>query len=285
MKLENKAIRFAGIGAALLAVVKFIFWIISGSMVLIASAVDSLLDLMVSLFNLFALKEAKKPADHDHNYGHGKIEGIAAITEGLIITGSAFFIIFSSVKKLFWNPEITEITSGIFVMLFSLLITGLIVFLLQSVSKKTKSLIIKADLMHYKMDFLTNGGVLLTLVLVKWTGFSFLDPIIAIGIAIYILYGCKTILKEGFDLLMDKSLGKDKEIWKLILEHPAIASFHKLKTHQSGGKVFISFHMVFKNPDISLKEAHLISSEMEQKLKKHFKRASVIIRLDPFEDH
>ncbi len=70
-------------------------------MVLIASAVDSLLDLMVSLFNLFALKEAKKPADHDHNYGHGKIEGIAAITEGLIITGSAFFIIFSSVKKLF----------------------------------------------------------------------------------------------------------------------------------------------------------------------------------------
>ncbi len=97
-------------------------------------------------------------------------------------------------------------------MLFSLLITGLIVFLLQSVSKKTKSLIIKADLMHYKMDFLTNGGVLLTLVLVKWTGFSFLDPIIAIGIAIYILYGCKAILKEGFDLLMDKSLGKDKEI-------------------------------------------------------------------------
>lgn len=285
MKLENKAIRFAGIGAALLAVIKFIFWIISGSMVLIASAVDSLLDLMVSLFNLFALKEAKKPADHDHNYGHGKIEGIAAIIEGLIITGSAFFIIFSSFKKLFWNTEIIDITHGIFVMLFSLLITGIIVFLLQSVSKKTKSLIIKADLIHYKMDFLTNGGILLTLVLVKRTGISFLDPLIAIGIAIYILYGCKSILREGFDLLMDKSLGKDKEIWKFILEHPAIASFHKLKTHQSGGKVFISFHMVFKNPDISLKEAHFISSEMEQKLKSHFKRASVIIRLDPLDDY
>lgn len=285
MKLENKAIRFARIGAALLAVIKFIFWIISGSMVLIASAVDSLLDLMVSLFNLFALKEAKKPADHDHNYGHGKIEGIAAIIEGLIITGSAFFIIFSSFKKLFWNTEIIDITHGIFVMLFSLLITGIIVFLLQSVSKKTKSLIIKADLIHYKMDFLTNGGILLTLVLVKRTGISFLDPLIAIGIAIYILYGCKSILREGFDLLMDKSLGKDKEIWKFILEHPAIASFHKLKTHQSGGKVFISFHMVFKNPDISLKEAHFISSEMEQKLKSHFKRASVIIRLDPLDDY
>lgn len=97
-------------------------------------------------------------------------------------------------------------------MLFSLLITGIIVFLLQSVSKKTKSLIIKADLIHYKMDFLTNGGILLTLVLVKRTGISFLDPLIAIGIAIYILYGCKSILREGFDLLMDKSLGKDKEI-------------------------------------------------------------------------
>ena len=285
MNSENKVIRIASLWATVLAIIKFIFWIMSGSMVLIASAVDSLLDLMVSLFNLFALKESKKPADQDHNYGHGKIEGIAAIIEGLIITGSAFFIIFSSLKKLFWNPEISQITSSIFIMLFSLLVTGMIVFLLQSVSKTTKSLIVKSDLIHYKMDFLTNAGVILALVIVKFTDLVWIDPLIAIGIAIYILRWCGGIIKDGIDLLMDKSLGKDEEIWELILAHPAVSSFHKLKSHQSGGKVFISFHMVFKDENIRLKDAHIVSREIEMKLKKHFKRASVLIRLDPFDDH
>ncbi len=285
MAHERKAIRFASFGAWILAVIKLIFWILSGSMVLIASAVDSLLDLMVSLFNLLALREAKKPADKDHNYGHGKLEAIAGMFEGLIVAASGIFIIISSIKKLSIGNEISSLELGIWAMLISLFITGLIVFYLSKTAKTTRNLIVKSDLMHYKMDFLTNIGVILALVLVKFTGISLIDPLIAIGIAIYILFGCRQLLKEGFDLLMDKSLGKDKEIWSLILSHPEVASFHKLKTHQSGGRAFISFHMVFKNPDISLKEAHKISYEIEATLKKRFRRASVLVRLNPFEDH
>lgn len=284
MANERKAIRFATFGAGILAVIKLSFWIFTGSMVLIASAVDSLLDLMVSLFNLLALREAKKPADKEHNYGHGKIEAIAGMLEGLIVAASGVFIIISSIKKLSFGTEINSLELGIGAMLISLFITGLIVFYLSKTAKTTKNLIVRSDLMHYKMDFLTNIGVILALVLVKFTGMTLIDPLIAIGIAIYILFGCWELLREGFDLLMDKSLGKDEEIWKLILSHDEVASFHKLKTHQSGGRAFISFHMVFKNPDISLKAAHEISYAVEAALKKRFRRASVIVRLDPFED-
>lgn len=285
MQKAKTAIRFALFWAGLLTLTKFTFWIISWSMVLIASAIDSLLDLMVSIFNLFALKKAEKPADKGHNYGHGKIEALAALFEGLLIGISGGYIIFSSVQKLVFWAQIEHLGLGITAMLISLIVTGIIVFILHRTTKTTKSLIVKSDLMHYKMDFLTNAGVILALVTVKFTNLIWVDPLIAIGIAIYILRWCWWIIKDGIDLLMDKSLGKDKEIWELILTHPAVSSFHKLRTHQSWGKVFISFHMVFKNSDISLKDAHLISREIESNLKKYFRRASVIIRLDPFDDH
>lgn len=285
MQKAKTAIRFALFWAGLLALTKFIFGIISWSMVLIASAIDSLLDFIVSIFNLFALKKAEKPADEDHNYGHGKIEALAALFEGLLIGISWGYIIFSSVEKLIFWIQIEYLGYGILAMGISLFITWIIVFILQETTKSTKSLIVKSDLMHYKMDFLSNAGVILALVVVKFTNLTWIDPLIAIGIAIYILRWCGGIIKDGIDLLMDKSLGKDEEIWELILAHPAVSSFHKLKTHQSGGKVFISFHMVFKDENIRLKDAHIVSREIEMKLKKHFKRASVLIRLDPFDDH
>lgn len=285
MQKAKTAICFALFWAGLLALTKFIFGIISWSMVLIASAIDSLLDFIVSIFNLFALKKAEKPADEDHNYGHGKIEALAALFEGLLIGISWGYIIFSSVEKLIFWVQIEYLGYGILAMGISLLVTWIIVFILQETTKSTKSLIVKSDLIHYKMDFLSNAGVILALVVVKFTDLTWIDPLIAIGIAIYILRWCGGIIKDGINLLMDKSLGKDEEIWELILAHPAVSSFHKLKSHQSGGKVFISFHMVFKDENISLKDAHIVSREIEMNLKKHFKRASVLIRLDPFDDH
>ena len=169
-------------------------------------------------------------------------------------------------------------------MLFSILITWIIVFFLNNTAKKTKNLIIKADLIHYTMDFLTNTWIIIALILVKFTWYHFIDPIIAIWIAIYILFPSFKILKDGFDVLMDKSINKDEEIGKIILSNTKVESFHKLKTHKSWWKVFISFHMVFKNENISLKEANAVSCEIEQALKNHFKKASILIRLDPYNE-
>ena len=284
MKPEKKAVKIASFWAFLLAVTKFTFWIISWSMTLLASAADSLLDLMVSILNLFALKESAKPADKEHNYWHWKIEGIAAVIEWLIIIWSWGIIIFSSIKKIILGTELNSIDESIIVMIISILVTGIIVFFLNRTAKKTNNLIIKADLIHYTMDFLTNTWIIIALVLVKYTWYNIIDPIIAIGIAIYIMFPSLKILKDGYDVLMDKSIDKDKEIWKIILKNNNIESFHKLKTHKSWGKVFISFHIVFKNKDISLKRANWISNEIEKELKKHFKKSSILIRLDSYNE-
>lgn len=284
MKPEKKAVKIASFWAFLLAVTKFTFWIISWSMTLLASAADSLLDLMVSILNLFALKESAKPADKEHNYWHWKIEGIAAVIEWLIIIWSWGIIIFSSIKKIILGTELNSIDESIIVMIISIIVTGIIVFFLNRTAKKTNNLIIKADLIHYTMDFLTNTWIIIALVLVKYTWYNIIDPIIAIGIAIYIMFPSFKILKDGYDVLMDKSINKDKEIWKIILKNNNIESFHKLKTHKSWGKVFISFHIVFKDKDISLKKANWISNEIEKELKKHFKKSSILIRLDSYNE-
>lgn len=284
MKPEKKAVKIASFWAFLLAVTKFTFWIISWSMTLLASAADSLLDLMVSILNLFALKESAKPADKEHNYWHWKIEGIAAVIEWLIIIWSWGIIIFSSIKKIIFWTELNSINESIIVMVISILVTGIIVFFLNRTAKKTNNLIIKADLIHYTMDFLTNTWIIIALFLVKYTWYNIIDPIIAIGIAIYIMFPSFKVLKDGYDILMDKSINKDKEIWKIILRNNNIESFHKLKTHKSWGKVFISFHIVFKDKDISLKKANWISNEIEKELKKHFKKSSILIRLDSYNE-
>ena len=284
MHSEKKAVKIASIWAFLLAIIKFTFWIISWSMTLLASAADSLLDFMVSLLNLFALKESAKPADKEHNYWHWKVEWLAAIIEWFIIIVSWWLIIFSSIQKLLRWDSIDWINESIIVMIISILITWIIVLFMKKTAEKTNNLIIKADLIHYTMDFLTNSWIILALILVKYTWYQSIDQIIAIGIAIYIMFPSIRIIKDWIDVLMDKSIEKDEVIWKIILKNPNIESFHKLKTHKSWGKVFISFHIVFKNKNISLKEANEISNEIEKDLKKHFKKSSILIRQDSYDE-
>jgi len=284
MNDAKKAVRIASFWAFLLAIIKFTFWIISWSMTLLASAADSLLDLMVSLLNLFALKESAKPADKDHNYWHWKIEWITAIIEWLIIIGSWVLIIYSSIKKLINGAQLNSIDESIIVMIISIIVTWIIVFFLKNAWKKSKNLIIKADEIHYTMDLLTNTWIIIALLLVRFTGYHAIDPIIAIWIAIYIMFPSFRIIKDAIDILMDRSINKDKEIWRIILNNKNIESFHKLKTHKSWWKVFISFHIVFKNKNISLKDANMISNEIEKDLKKHFKQSSILIRLDSYNE-
>ncbi len=284
MHSEKKAVKIASIWAFLLAIIKFTFWIISWSMTLLASAADSLLDFMVSLLNLFALKESAKPADKEHNYWHWKVEWLAAVIEWFIIIVSWWLIIFSSIQKLIRWDSIDWINESIIVMIISILITWIIVLFMKKTAEKTNNLIIKADLIHYTMDFLTNSWIILALILVKYTWYQSIDQIIAIGIAIYIMFPSIRIIKDWIDVLMDKSIEKDEVIWKIILKNPNIESFHKLKTHKSWGKVFISFHIVFKNKNISLKEANEISNEIEKDLKKHFKKSSILIRQDSYDE-
>lgn len=285
MSPEKKAISFASATAAILAITKLTVGIISGSMALISSAVDSLLDLIVSFVNLFAIKTAQEGPDAEHNYGHGKVEWIAALFEGSLILASWGFIIYSAIQKMLTHSIVNDLWSSIGVMAFSIFMTWMVVYVLSRAAKKTNSLIVKADLMHYKTDFLTNTWVILSLIIVKFTGFYLIDQIVAIGVAIYIIIGCLPIMREGFDLIMDKSIGRDEEIIDIIMGHPEVEWYHMLQTRKSGKQYFVNVHLVFVDKEISLRRAHTVSDTIEREIKKllHHK-TQVMIHLDPHDD-
>lgn len=282
----RKAIMLASITAFFLAIIKLIGWIMSGSLVVISSAIDSLLDFFVSIVNWLALKKRAKKEDEIYNYWYAKIERIASFIEWTIILISGLLVAYLAVKKYFsWKFEINSEIS-LYFMGVSIFFTIFIVFYLNKVAQKTDNLVIKSDALHYKTDLYTNAWIILTIILIKITGLFIIDLIVSIAISIYIIIWAWAIIKEAYEMLMDKALEQDKiEIIKNIIMNSSkeVSSYHFLKTRKSGGNVFIEFHLVF-NKDISLFLAHQIWDLVECKIKREIPNAILTIHLDPIDD-
>ena len=287
MRLEKKATVVSTSVAGLLVVMKLTVGIFSGSVAVLASAIDSFLDLTVSLFNYFALSTAEKDPDDQFHFGRSKIEPLAAVIEGTIISLSAIFILYEALTKIAHPRALEHIAESVWVMVASFIITAFLVYFLNYVAKKTKNMVIKADALHYKTDLFSNGAVLLALGLISVTGEQLIDPILGIGIAIYMIYSAFPIIKEGVLMLLDAALSEDdiNEIEKIIISEPAITNFHDLKTREAGSHIFITVHAVF-NISISLYEAHRISDKIEEKLRDFFegKKTHILIHMDPYDD-
>jgi len=287
MRLEKKATVVSTSVAAVLMLMKMTVGILSGSIAVLASAIDSFLDLTVSLFNYFALNTAEKSADEQFNFGRSKIEPLAAVIEGTVISLSAIFIIYEAFIKIFHPREMQFMQSSILVMLVSLVITLCLVVFLNIVAKKTKNMVIKADALHYKTDLFSNGAVLLALGLISMTGEELIDPILGIGIGIYMIYSAIPIIKEGILMLLDVALPEEdlKLIKEIIVNEPLVTDYHFLQTRESGSHIYISVHIVF-NVSISLYDAHLIADKIELKLKNLFEKKVIhtIIHMDPYDD-
>jgi len=287
MRLEKKATLVSTSVASLLVIMKMSIGILSGSIAVLASAIDSLLDLIVSLFNYFALHNAEKDPDDNFNYGRSKIEPLAAVVEGVVISLSALFILYEALLKIAHPREMDYMSESIVVMLLSIIITSLLVLFLNSVAKKTGNMVIRADALHYKTDIFSNGSVLLALGLVSLTGEELIDPILGVGIGIYMIYSAMPIIKEGILMLLDAALSQEdiKKITDIIESKKETTNYHNLQTRESGSHIFISVHVVF-NVSISLYDAHLISDKLELQLKALFenKKVHVLIHMDPYDD-
>lgn len=196
MKIEQKATITAMSVAFLLACIKFFVGMYSGSVAILSSAIDSLLDMSVSLFNTTAVHNAEKNPDKKFNYGRGKIEALAAFLEGLIIFISAIYILSESIKKFSQNEPLADFGLGFGVMIISFIITGLLVFFLLKIAKQTKNLIIESDALHYKTDLLTNGGIIVGMIIMYFTKWNSIDAILGIAIAFYIAYNAVEIIKK-----------------------------------------------------------------------------------------
>ncbi len=287
MRLEKKATVVSTSVAALLVLLKMTVGILSGSIAVLASAIDSFLDLTVSLFNYFALNSSEKDPDDQFHFGRSKIEPLAAVIEGVVISLSALFILYEALTKIVHPREMTYMSESVGVMVISFIVTaGLVTFLLY-VAKKTNNMVIRADALHYKTDLFSNGAILFALLAIHYTGEQLIDPILGVAISFYMIYSAIPIIKEGTLMLLDAALPKEdiEKIQEILEAEPVIQDYHYLKTRESGSHIFISVHAVF-NVSISLYDAHLIADNVEMKIKKYFedKKVHILIHMDPYDD-
>jgi len=287
MTLQKKATIISSATAALLIILKLTIGILSGSVAVLASAIDSVLDFIISAFNYFAINKAEQPANKTFNYGKGKIEALAAVIEGTIITMSGLFILYHAIKKAYVGDTTELLGSSILVMSISLVITITLVIFLNYVAKKTNNMVIKSDALHYKTDVLSNGAILISLILIYATGLDLIDAIMGVIISIYIIYSAYEIIKEGIYVLLDAALDEDivKEIKSIIETEEGINDYHYLKTRKSANTNFVDVHLVF-NDGISLLKAHSLGDKIEDKIANINKEEEWIINahLDPYDD-
>lgn len=280
-RLMRRATNAAVLAALVLIVVKLVGWSITGSVSILASLVDSMLDAVVSLINLLAVRYALTPPDTEHRFGHGKAEPLVGFVQVGFICASAIFLILHSYERLRNSIDVERAEVGIAVMLVATVLTVGLVLYQRYVIRRTRSTAIAADSLHYLTDVLTNVSVLAALVLSLY-GWHNVDSIVAIFIAIFILFSAMKIGVQSFHHLMDHEIPDSEKAKLLEVVHnaPEVLGMHDLRTRQSGQRCFIQMHLDL-DQNLSLAEAHRIVDRIESEIAAQIEGADVIVHPDP----
>jgi cation diffusion facilitator family transporter len=269
--------------AILLALLKTIFGVISGSLAVIASAVDSILDIISSSINYYAIKKAEAPPDENHPFGHGKFESLAAFIQSIIIMISGGFILYKSYLKIIHNSSVSNLSQGIYIMLFSIIITLFLVIYLNKTAKTENSNVLKADALHYEIDLFTNIGVLASLIIIKYTNFHYIDPLVSVIISLYIIFEAVKLAVEVSKDLLDAEIDSEtkQQIIDILNDFDEFhLDFHNFRTRKAGSKMFVDFHLTLCQ-NLPLRDAHKICEKIENSIKNKIKDVDVIIHIDP----
>jgi ferrous-iron efflux pump FieF len=273
----------ASVGAALfLIALKFGAFLQTGSVSVLSSLFDSALDAAASVVNLIAIRQALVPADAEHRFGHGKAEPLAGLVQVAFILGSSVVLAVEVVDRFRSGAAVTELETGVAVMVISLIVTGLLVLLQRHVVRRTGSIAVRSDQAHYATDFLVNVSVIAALVLSTQLGWWWIDPAIGLAIAVFIAGAALRVGKDALDMLMDREMDEvDRtRIKEIVRAHPEVLNLHDLRTRASGRDRFIQFHMELDG-SLTLLHAHRISEMVEAEVCAAFPGAEVIIHEDP----
>ena len=281
-RLKRLATYAAVVVAASLIGIKVWAWLATGSVAMLASLVDSTLDLVASGLNLLAVRHALTPADEEHRFGHGKAEALAGLGQAAFIGGSAVFLLLQSLERLASPRPVEESALGLLVMVASIVLTIALVLFQRFVIARTRSLAIGADYLHYVTDIATNLGVIAAFVLAGLWGLNIADPLIGFAIAATIGWGAFNILRGSYDELMDREFDDaDRDrIKAIVAQHVEVVSIHDLRTRRAGHRSFIQLHLELP-PEMTLIVAHRISDEVEDAIKAAFPDAEVLTHQDP----
>jgi ferrous-iron efflux pump FieF len=268
--------------ASFLILVKLAAWLYTDSISLLSTLIDSLLDAVASLINLFAVRHALVPADREHRFGHGKAEPLAALGQTAFIAGSAVFLVVVAGQRLFDPRPVQHGGIGIAVMVVAIVVTFALTRFQAYVVRRTGSFAIKADSLHYFGDMLVNGAVIVALLLASEFGWVVADPLFGLAIAGYIMFNAWRIVRGSLDMLMDRELPEEARarIREIVLANPSVRDLHDLRTRSSGRRTFIQVHIEMDG-NLTLYRAHNVADEVEAALRAAFPGAEVMIHLDP----
>lgn len=282
-----RLIKTAGVASVAVALtligLKLWAWIATDSVSLLSSLADSLLDLIASSITWFAVRVAHEPADREHRFGHGKSEAIAGLVQAVIVTGSALYVAFTALVRLMAPAEISEPETGVAVMGASLVLTFGLVAFQHYVVRRTGSVAIGADAVHYRADLFTALAVLAAIFLNARLGWYAADPLLGLVIVVLILASVRTITLKAIDILLDRELPDEvrEAIQEIAAAHPAVRGVHDIRTRSSGTAQFIQLHLELDG-ELALSAAHRICDEVEGSVRQRFPTAEVIIHADPY---
>ena len=283
MDIKYKASLFAIASAFILALSKLSAGLMSGSMAVLSSSLDSILDIFMSGMNFLAIREASKPADYRHQYGHGKAENLAALVQSLVIifTGGAIF--YGAIRKFLHKETIHYSGLDLGVMVLSVIFSMMISIVLRKVGEKTDSSALKADALHYSSDLYSNSAAIVAIILTYYTGITFFDLFFSVVVAVILIVSALRIFRDGFGGLMDASIPSDLEqkLHKIVSTMPyPYAGYHKMRSRVAGSKKYVDFHLLICREE-KIDEAHKMADKLEVILSQEIRNLDTIIHIEP----
>jgi cation diffusion facilitator family transporter len=267
----------------LLILLKLVAGILSGSVSIIAEAIHSGIDLLAALIAFVCLRIAGRPADRDHPFGHGKVENVSGTIEAVLIFVAAIFIIYEAINRIITGAGVEYLGIGIAVMAISVVVNIVVSRHLLRIARDSDSIALEADARHLTTDVYTSLGVLAGLIVVQVTGLNILDPIIAIGVSIFILRTAYNLTRRAFPPLIDVRLPEDEEalIESTLGEHMGeLVGFHELRTRKAGSERYIELHMMMAR-DASIERAHSLCDHLEEDIRSRLPHTHVTIHVEP----
>ncbi len=254
----------------------------TGSVAMLGSLADSGLDLIASLVTLAAVRIAAQPADHAHRFGHGKAEALAALFQVALISASALLIGWRAIDRMTHQVPTEAPELGIAVSVVAIVVTFALLAYQHYVVRKTGSLAIQSDHLHYQSDMLLNLSVIAAIVLDTILHVRGADAVMGVGIALWLIWGAWSAARTAIDQLMDREWPQEKRerFLAVALTHPELAGIHDLRTRTSGNQDFVQFH-VWVDPDMTVREAHRVMDEVEDQLAAEFPGLEILIHPDP----
>lgn len=269
--------------AVVLALVKLLAGIFTGSLAVLSAAIDSMLDIVMSGVNFLAIRQAEQPADANHPYGHGKFETVATLLQAFIIGGSGVWILIESIHRLSAGIIPDHVEEGVFVLAGGVIASWFLSRYLQRVARETDSTALAADALHYSMDVYTNGALLVGLIAMYFLRIYWVDAVLSMGVSVYILSEAVKLIRIGLSEVLDEQLPEElrTRIEAVIQEHGGESlGYHSLRTRKGGSRKLLDFHLsVCKH--LSVGDSHSMTEVLEAEIEAVLPGADVTIHVEP----